>query len=771
MLNPFVRETLGPKPSERPPQDEVRADEDLHLEFKLSTPFSERPDSEKEDLFYKIEGLVAERRRLTRDMLAERRIESGEEDEPEQQFVMKKVGARFIRVPVKPKTAHETYRSESVQQAQDRLQEVKDKLEQIGQIPGMHEAYETKLRKLYFSLKMLRRYESMKERLGEIQAILEEIYETSGVRSGGAVAGRALKQAEMLEAEKAGLEAKVQLIEGKNPRGLELADEEKTLVQEIEDLKKAMREGDDLKLAIEKIGKKIDELQQENDDNNHDAEIQALESERENKQVRLTELMRLLENADEDLNKLEERKMQIQVELDQLAPIRAAAEEIYRPYQLRSYAEDASRERLVNIPQVEKLTELGLEKLRSRQPFLLSGHLGSGKTEMARHIAKLHMLENGIGYDPESEDPDVVYDRLQVEIFSGGEDTTVYDLIGKQKLTGHSGDNPALAAKRADAIYEELQKTSYHDIPKEEIIRMLLGKADITVTKFAYGPLSRSLRDGKPIIVDEVNMIPSEVLGRLNDIMLARVGSKVALQENGQEVMEVKPGFAILGTCNFGAIYTGTQAMNAAFKSRWVMREVDYPEVDETYDLILASLVQKDRLRLPPKFPAEKFDSLARLAVTVNEIQQIFSGKTEGSRFMAMSSGVSAERSGLEQNVVSTRDLMRKIVIPWKASNFTKSLEEIIAENILASASDHADDQKLMTELFLRRGFFADWKERDFRAGGVQNVSQREIDALTAVMDSDDYKAADAQFGDLLDTATANTQSLTRHLLVETQQN
>lgn len=769
MLNPFVHETLGPKLEERPPQEDTF--QDLQLEFELATPFDERSESEQEDLFYKIEGLVAERRRLTRDLLAQRGIENRGEEIPEQQFIMKKVGSRFIRVPAKPANAPETYRLESVAQSQDRLNEVKDQLEQLGQIPGMHEAYETKLRKLYYGLKILRNYEKMKERIGEIDAILDNVYESSGVRVGKAVAGRALKQAELLEAEKAGLENKVFLMEGKDPRGLKLDEEKKDLIKQIKDIKAGIKERENLELDITKLQEKISELEQDNESNDKDAEIEALRLDLTSKESKKTELDMLLNNHETELAALEKQKKQVQSEIDQLAPVRAAAEELYRPYLLRSYAEDASRERLINIPQVKQLTDLGLEKLRARQPFLLSGHLGSGKTEMARHIAKLFMLENGVGYDPDNEDPDDVYDKMRAEIFSGGEDATVYDLIGKQQLTGRAGDDPALIAQKAEQIAKELKNTAYYDIPKEEIAKLLLGKADITVTKFKYGPLGRAIRDGRPIIIDEVNMIPSEVLGRLNDIMLARVGDMVALQENGHEVMEVKPGFAILGTCNFGAIYTGTQVMNAAFKSRWVMREVDYPEVDETYDIMLAALVQKDRLRLPPKFPAEKFDSLARLAVTVNEIQQIFSGKTEGSRFMAMSRGVAAERGALEQNVVSTRDLMRKIIIPWKAQNFTKSLEQIIAENILASAGDNIDDQKLMTELFLRRGFFAGWKERDFRKSGVKSVSQREIDTLTAVMETDDYKVTDAQFGDLLETASANMKGLKRHLLVETQQN
>ncbi|GEM_PF-1223298 len=712
MINPFVNETLGPRPSERPHQEDEFQNEESEESFDWLTPFNERSQSEQEYLFYKIEGLVAERRRLAMDLLAQKRTEDQNKGNQEPAFVIKKVGPRYVSVPAQSQVkSHETYRSDSVIQGQKRLEEVKKQLKQFGQIPGMHEAYEKKLHILYYFLKTLRDYEKKKERIAEIKAILNNLYESSRKSVSGSVDGLNLIQAEKLEAEKAGLEEDIGLMEGRSPELIKLQKENERLLSQIESIKAGLKKKD---------GSEDEDIEKE------------------------------LGSPKEELEELEQQVEKNKAKINQILGLLAAGQEIYRPYLLRSYAEDVSRGRLVNIPQVERITEMGLEKLRDRQPFLLSGHLGSGKTEMACHIAKLFMIENGVGYDPETQDPNDVYDKLQVEIFSGGEDTTVYDLIGKQQLTGRSNDDPALVAIKADEIFKELQKTHYHDIPKEEIIKILLGKADITVTRFKYGPLGRAIRDGKPIVIDEVNMIPAEVLGRLNAIMLAGVGDKIALQENGHEVMEVKPGFAILGTCNFGEIYAGIQAMNAAFKSRWVMREVSYPEVAETYDIILATLIQKDRLRFPPNFPKDQFDSLARLAVTVYEIQQIFSKKTAGRRFMAVKQGVNGEPSALEQNVISTRDLMRKIINPWKKNNFDKSLEHYIAE-VLASASNNIDDQKLMTELFLRRGFFMDWNEEDFRRANIENVSQREIDILRATMGTNAYKEADAQFGDLLE--------------------
>jgi MoxR-like ATPase len=766
MLNPFVKgyveQAIGLRPEDRENYEDIMAEQEA--EFDLETPLYERSESEQQDLFNKIEALIAERRRLTRDMLR-----SEDDTVSEQQFTMKKVGTRYLAIPLSPSVPHVTHHEASAKVSLERLDEIKDELYDMGRIPSLHEAYERKLTRFYYMAKMVRSYERMRERLGEVDTLLEQLYEKAGTRRGGAVAGRYLKQAELLETEKIDLARKIDLFEGNDPEFLTLTQEMKEITDWIKLLKANQIKKEDLAVAVDKIRENITDLKSKEE--HSEEQVAELESQLAQTEQELQFLETALEHYDQDITEQTERKTAVKSKLESTESVRAAADYVYRSHQLRGYAEDAARERMVMIPSTEKLTKEGLEQLNARQPFLLSGHLGAGKTEVARHIAKTFMLNHGVGYDPQTEDPDKVYDRLQVEIFSGAEDSTVYDLIGKLKLTGKSADDPAYVAEHAHKVWKKLQNTGYSDISEAEIVKLIIGKSDVTETIFTYGPLGRALKEGKPIIIDEVNMIPPEVLGRLNDILLTPVGKKVALQENGPDVMEIKPGFAVLGTCNFGGIYAGTRIMNAAFKSRWVMREVDYPAVEETYDLILASLVQKDRLRFPPKFPADQFDTLARLAIVVNEAQELFSGKTEGRRFMALSQSAGAERSALEQNVISTRDLMRKIVTPWKASNFTKSPEAIIASNILATAADHPDDQKFLTELFLRRGFFKGWKEADFRSAGVQNVSQREINALTAAMDTDDYKQADSAFGELLETASKNMKVLKQNLMLEVQPN
>lgn len=410
--------------------------------------------------------------------------------------------------------------------------------------------------------------------------------------------------------------------------------------------------------------------------------------------------------------------------------------EVERFLRIHAYSAAAQRDGVIEIPTVATTVEEGLDNLRHGQPFLLAGHLGSGKTMMAMYIAKLYMMEHGVDCDLKIEtdlkaaykEPEIdeVYDRSRPEFFAGSEETSIYDLVGKMGLV--NGE-----------------------------------------TKFRCGPLGRALRDDRPIVIDEINLIPAAVLGRINQDLLRGVGSIIRLQENGEEEVTVGSGFAILATCNLGAQYAGTQEVNAAFASRWVAKEVQYPSVEEMYDLMLAALVRKDRVRLPPSFPPEAFEQLADLAITTHEIQGAFSGRTDAQRFMAMAHGVTPERAQLEQTVISPRDLMRKILGVWKERDFSESLDTVIARNILASTVFSADDQKFMTELFIRRGFFRGWTAEQFSNAGILSVAQKEIDALQAAMGTDEYKAANADSEALRTAAHASASLIRDELLLGTR--
>lgn len=425
--------------------------------------------------------------------------------------------------------------------------------------------------------------------------------------------------------------------------------------------------------------------------------------------------------------------------------------ELERIMEVRAYAQQYQSGMMIEVPTVAAMKEDVLDNMRSRRHFLLAGHLGSGKTEIARQALRQFMIEMGIGYDTralkaavetgnEGERARIMQD-IQPLIYSANEDSSVYDLIGLWRLEARPSPTPEVAAQEAHEMVDAFKKRGI-ELPLDEAVKIRMGQANLVETVFRHTALGQAVADGRPIIIDEMNLMRNETRGALNNILTARVGQEVALPGNGGNRYTIKPGFVVVGTLNLGAQYGGTKEINAAQLSRWVGREMDYPEVAETFDLILAALLRGDRASLPPEFPPEEYARLAKLAIVTREVQDLFSGTSAGALYMARSEGVDASAAQLKKSVISPRDLLRNIIEPWRDSAFATSLDDIIASNILARARlAEGKEQKILTEIFIRRGFFAGWDEARFRAAGVASVSQRELDALQVALD--DFKKND----------------------------
>lgn len=437
---------------------------------------------------------------------------------------------------------------------------------------------------------------------------------------------------------------------------------------------------------------------------------------------------------------------------------------------LHKYVDAYNNDMLMPVPTVEQTLEWAQDHLDKRQHVVLAGHLGSGKTAMAVHLAKVTMLKNGFGVEQVYTDPQGAYKDLSVEVFSGSYEASIYDLMGKLKLKvkGEAGVASALDELRGhEDMIATYEKENGVPIDRSDLASALAGKTEAVETFTEYGPLARALRDGKPCIIDEFNRMRPEIVARLNIIALAQVGSKVRIQENGDEEFEIKPGFVLILTANLGEKYENLQAVDAAFAGRLANREVDYPQVDETYDLLLSALINRDRLRLPSSFPAEEFPKIANLAVTAREVQEIFAGKTVGRSFAGLASqqAVSAQPQILKGGVLSPRDLMRRIIGNWREEGFKRSLDEVVADEYISSQIYHTGDRKFLTEIFLRRGFFADWTPEKFQKHGLIDLSQQEIDTLRSEIVQQQFSDQD-QFAEAWQKAKASGQALERDLSI-----
>lgn len=81
-------------------------------------------------------------------------------------------------------------------------------------------------------------------------------------------------------------------------------------------------------------------------------------------------------------------------------------------------------------------------------------------------------------------------------------------------------------------------------------------------TVFEYGPLALMMKYGGMFIFDEINMVDSDVIASLNDVL---DGTRQKILDNG-EIIHAHPHFRFAESMNIG--YTGTNEMNLSHKSR-----------------------------------------------------------------------------------------------------------------------------------------------------------------------------------------------------------
>ena len=329
-------------------------------------------------------------------------------------------------------------------------------------------------------------------------------------------------------------------------------------------------------------------------------------------------------------------------------------------------------------------------------PVLLRGHLGTGKTEIALHVARKYF-----GYEP--------------EFISGSEEATKYDIYGRTQI----GVRPEKDRIREFEHHMREYMKWNPDAPKEELKEVekqyyqAIVVKGLTTSFFHYGPLVRAMREGKPIIIDEMDGIPHSIIMRLNHVLTRRAGDTVRVQENGGDDIIVKKGFTVLATGNIKSARYKREELDAAFLSRWWSSDINYPPQQETYEILVASLLDKrGNLQIKNSYD---LDDLKRLTGAAAEIQRIFAGE----QVDYFGEGADAAReipASLKKSVLSLRHLWN-IVKPWKARNFDKPLENYVLNEFIKPSV--VEDQIYLVQLFCRFRFFKTWKVQEFGIPGL----------------------------------------------------
>jgi midasin len=112
---------------------------------------------------------------------------------------------------------------------------------------------------------------------------------------------------------------------------------------------------------------------------------------------------------------------------------------------------------------------------------------------------------------------------------------------------------------------------------------------------FQEGILVQALRQGYWIVLDELNLAPSDVLEALNRLL---DDNRELLVPETQEVITPHPHFMLFATQNPAGLYGGRKVLSRAFRNRFLELEFDDIPEDELEEILCL------RCRIPPSYGA-----------------------------------------------------------------------------------------------------------------------------------------------------------------------
>ncbi len=269
---------------------------------------------------------------------------------------------------------------------------------------------------------------------------------------------------------------------------------------------------------------------------------------------------------------------------------------------------------LLMTDQMRNIIGEALPALLRGEPALLVGETGGAKTALAEYVSKHY-------FDAEP------------ELVSGYGDVNSYQLMGKQELREENG---------------------------------------ATVSDFIAGPIVRAMESGRPLILDEINAMPAELLKRFNKIMQLRPGDKFTIQEDSGRSVDIKPGFCIIATANEKSKrYKGVDDLSVEFQNRFGSNiyRIRYPDANAAYtdpaienDRLATAAVVNARGDFPADIDPQDFDNFVRACFMS---QQVFTGNHgEGFKNYLTTDRQLDNKPGLEETVLAPRtmiDILKKV--------------------------------------------------------------------------------------------------------------
>ncbi|MDO8463619.1 MAG: hypothetical protein Q7S96_05155 [bacterium] len=413
--------------------------------------------------------------------------------------------------------------------------------------------------------------------------------------------------------------------------------------------------------------------------------------------------------------------------------------------------------RIVETPYVRrKIVSIEGSIGRGRAIFI-HGELGSGKSEIAKHVSRTrlsapHLARWEAAHPAPKQEEAEAYtawaaqraEQAEALIIAGHRNLTAEQIVGTRGVQRAEQLTPEAQVQHIAERWSAFEREK-----RVEFLAAGLSDAETAArigtmqpqferayqesfrapveTRELLGPLLQAMREGRPLIIDEMNAIPHHTLIVMNDLLLLRPGDVVTPPIPGAAPFTVAEGFCVLATGNYkpedGKFYIGRQPLDAAFLSRYDLLRYDYlpmsieaeppglpPEEqrvyrqeNELYQMLVAQLINTDLSLTLPEGELVRLHDLARVA---RMLQDVFSERDVPGFFAAVGGRSLAPKDVLKENVLSLRHLV-PIVQAWKRDGFQRSLDSYLMRDYVSrSAARPAELVFLYQALQVQGNFF-----------------------------------------------------------------
>ncbi|MCR4277757.1 MAG: AAA family ATPase [Candidatus Berkelbacteria bacterium] len=359
----------------------------------------------------------------------------------------------------------------------------------------------------------------------------------------------------------------------------------------------------------------------------------------------------------------------------------------WRNHQLREYRQQWEQNHFVETPSREAYIDQLQDLWADEKKVLATGPTGTGKTELVKRAARKYSGEP--------------------EVISGHQGLTTYEVYGKPKLGPGSltEDEQARWGQRIAEAEDEGQR---------QFLLAQFQQQGGVVSGFNLGKLPQAAEDGRVVIYDEIDLIPSKTLLRHKADFNLRPGESFTIQEDSNQTVKIKEGFAVTATANLkSAKHKERDEIDPAILRLLEPLPIGYFPKSELYDLCLATLI--DRRGALEMSHQDASETLARLVEATIDIQEAYLGVA--TKFYEKGGGSTGKTAFLDKAILDPGRLLGLLAGYQREALRGTTFKAFVEQGLVDFVNNEAYSEKerfTLLDILTQHGFLLGRHQADF---------------------------------------------------------